>query len=355
MTPLSTVLHRMRWLLAAVLLCAAAPAWAIVPAEHELPRIAAEWTERMRGIQVDLPDASRAYLVAPKEGAEDLPVILDEKRVLQCVETLHEGELFPAAWLVVQQDQTDYDLMLRVTLDEMGGIRTPDIRFTTPTREWEIKDIKTFVRRVTGKRPPRAGARRLAVHRFASRIVTTFVHQGSRKDRDTGGLAALLPEGSLIREAVSVRFREQGLTVALVLRDAEFVPSTCDACDSGLFGHHDRGAAELVLTDQERVLDRLELGDLLGDPRPRIPRYTCLEGDGELVKNQESLWSKVSKRASVELLEPVDADGDGKALEVVIPGEVLACSDYRAAILAVYLAADGPRLRFHSYEDRPLP
>ena len=263
--------------------------------------------------------------------------------------------MFPAAWLVVQQDRVDYDLMLRVTLDETGLIRQPDIYFTTPHREWQIGDIKSMVRRITGKRPPRAGARRLTVHQFSSRIVTTFVHQGSRTNADTGGLAALLPEGTLIREAVSLRFREHGLTLALVLSDAEFVPSTCEACDAGLFGHHDRGNAALVLTDRERVLDRLELGELLGDRRPRIPRYRCLEGDDELVKNEQSLWAKVSKRASIELLEPIDADGDGKAFEVALPGEVTACTDYRAAILAVYLGADGPRLRFNGYEERKLP
>ena len=184
----------MRRTLAAIPLVACALALAgdppdAVPPER-IPEIAAALAETLGGRTVRAPDGPEVALF----GAA--PAILDEARLLTCLTTIGEAEGWPAAWLVVQDFNRPYDVVLRIALGEKGEVLAPEPVFAAPRREWDADALETAVREATGKKAPRERTRSVVVQGFRTRVETTYVYEAPKTGREPGGLLALLPSGA---------------------------------------------------------------------------------------------------------------------------------------------------------------
>jgi hypothetical protein len=313
------------------------------PTPEELPRLADSLASRLQGVKVPLPDGSEILLLEPGASDEAPPpdALLTTERLERCLRTVARAESWPAAWLVVQEQHRDFDLVMRIALDADGEVATPDFLFVVPRRDWEIGDVKSVVRQATGRKPPRAGIGNLVIQGFSGRVVTTYVYEAPPTGEPARGLAALLPEGAMIREAKAVElFGGRRYTLALVLLDATFHPSDCADCSAALFGHADSGRVLLVLAGERQVVDRLDLTAEL--PRTaggvRLPRYRCEPGDADSPPSIEAL----QEREPVTLLELADLDGDGHPHELELPLLPIDCVRHFA--LTVRIVSDGPAL-----------
>ncbi len=312
---------------------------AAVPASEDLAALAASLADRLAGSKVALPDGSQAWVVAPSPDAGDdtvapLQMFLTAERLKSCLESVSAAEAWPIAWLVVQPAEPEVDLVMRIALDEQGRVATPEFLFTIPRRDWQPGDLPRVVRESTGRKPPRKGLGNLVVQGFSTRIVTTYVYEAPKTADTARGLQALLPPGSLIRDARGVELQDgKRYTLALVLQRASFVPSECRECASTIFGHADTGIAWLILADAERIVDRIDLTPRLRgvDGKPLIPRYACDERHA----GNESIQELLSTTEPMALLKLSDIDGDGSALEVELPAEQLDCDRYVSLVMGV--------------------
>lgn len=314
------------------------------PASSDPAALAASLAGRLAGTTVAMPDGSEAWVLPP--GPPGAEVLLTPERLATCLETVTEAEAWPVAWLVVQRADLDSDLVMRVALTE-DGVSTPDFLFAVPRRDWQVDDLPGVVRRATGRKAPREGRGNLVIQGFSTRVVTTYVYETPKTTGKVQGLRALLPEGALIREARAVDLANgRRYTLALVLEQATFVPSRCGDCASRLFGHADSGTVGLVLTDEERIVDRLDLTPHLRgvDGTPRVPRYACDERHAD----PESVEALLAEEPTVRLLELSDLDGDGLPLEISLPAEFLDCENHLTLVAAV--RPDGPNLEIVGVE-----
>lgn len=308
------------------------------PPDDRIPEIAAQLEGLLAVKDVVAPDGSKVVVAGGSSGAS---MLLDVGRIETCLRTIGAADAWPAAWLVVQIEALSFDVVLPVRLDDSGALEDPDPVFAAERREWTVDGLRDAIREVTGRKP---GGRswNLVVQGFRTRVENRFVYD---LPADRRGLLALLPEGTLLREAKAVELPGgRSYTLALVLREAEFVPSTCDDCASKILGHADTGRVILVLTDDTEVRDEVDLTDLLTSPdgRPLVPRYRCEDRDSDPAERERSIEERFSSRPRVLVLVPQDLDGDGLALEIEIVSRVEDCVA-RTVTLAV-VPTERPKL-----------
>jgi hypothetical protein len=309
--------------------------WAVLGAAED---VAPGLQERLAGSRVATPDGDEVLVVAPASDP-DAAALLSAEQLATCVQTVDEAEAWPAAWLVVQHADRDFDLVLRVERDDAGVIEAGDFVFTVPRREWQPEDVKRLAREVTGRKPPRKGIYNVVVQGF-SRTVTTRYPYEVRPSKQ--GLAALLPDGTLIRESRRVETDDgETLTLALVIEGAEFLPSACGECAERNYGHADTGSIiSLVLATEGELLDTLDLTAALGAEGnvPRIPRYDCREGDADFTASESTVNEWFGMREKRRVLDVADHDGDGRPLEVALPRRPLDCDTVEEVLVSISAA-----------------
>ena len=317
-------------LAALVLAIGAAPPPA--PAPERLPRIAAALAGHLGGLAVKLPDGSEAQVF----GAP--PAVLDEARLLTCLETIGEAGGWPEAWLVVQDASRTYDVVLRVALSESGEPLPPEPVFATPRREWDADSIEEALREATGKRPPRQRERNVVIQGFRTRIETTYVYEAPKTGREPGGLMSLLPPGAVLREARAVDLGDgRPHTLAIVLEEGRFVPSACSGCASRILGHADTGRIGLVLAGAKGIEDRLDLTTLLRGvgEGALLPRFACEPGDESPGEGDRDYAERFAGREPTRLIALEDRTGDGSPLEIEIVSEFIDCGRHASPVVGV--------------------
>ncbi len=311
------------------------------PAPERIPDLARDLASRLEGKSVRIPDGREIPLLGDPRSAPS--PILTVDRMVQCLSTVSEAGAWPETWLVVQDSGREFDLVLRIRLGEDGRIVDPDPLFAAPRGEWDGETITAAARAATGKKPPRLS--NVVVQSFTTRTETTYVYEPSGADRRAQGLLALLPKGSLIREAKRVDLGDGKLhTLALVLVDARFVPSDCKSCASRAVGHVDTGTVLAVLAGEKALEDKLDLAAELSKAgvRPFLPRYACWSGDDAEEFSKRPVNERFRDRPIAPLLDLVDFDRDGKPREIVLD-LALDCERRLRVVLAV--ASEPPKVR----------
>lgn len=307
------------------------------PPDDRIPELAAGLERLLATKDVVAPDGSKVVVAGGSSGS---PMILDVARIETCLRTIGEADAWPAAWLVVQVEALTFDVVFPVRLDDGGALVDPEPVFAAERREWTVDDLREAVRESGHK--PAGRSWNVVVQGFRTRVENRYVYDLPAERR---GLLALFPEGTLLRDAKVVELPDgRRYTLALVLQEAEFVPSTCDDCASRIFGHADTGKILLALTDDREVCDQVDLTKLLTPPdgRALLPRYRCEDGDSDPTARDRSIAERFFDRPRVPLVVPQDLDGDGHALEIEIVSRVEDC-EARNVTLAV-VPAERPKL-----------
>ena len=320
----------------------------VPPSDDEIPSLALALSEKLRNRTVKLPDGSWVPII---DSSAERGALLTQERIETCLSTVSEAGAWPSAWLVIQVRTLPFDLVMPVRLDEDGRVEDPDPVFTVERREWDVEGLRTAIREETDRKP-RGRAWSLVVQSFTKRIVDHYVYNLPDKDEPRKGLMALMPEGSLLREARSVNLGDgRPHTLAIVLQEAEFLPSSCEGCAAKLFGHADTGKILLALAGENELEDSLDLTDFLKgeDGRPLLARYGCEENDRTPDGREGTIDERFSKRPLLELMRLDDLDGDGQALEFSLPSSYEDCGSHEEIILGV--DADEAKLRVVSGVD----
>jgi predicted methyltransferase len=273
--------------------------------------------------------------------------VLDADRVGECLATIDEAKGWPASWLVVQDAALDWDLVVRVVRREDGTIEPPDPVFATVRREWsDDADLEEAYREAFGRKPPREKERSLVVQSFSKKIVTTYVYEGLPKEKK--GLMALLPDGSLLREAKSVELGDGAMhTAALVLVEPRFAPSACDTSAAVARGHVDQGRVLLVLAGTESLEGRIDVTDRFAtseDPEPAVPRYACMEGDAEAARAGTPVGERFRGRPNLPLLLLEDRRAKGEGVAVVARVRTSDAGETKAVLAHVVGKGEGAHL-----------
>ena len=300
------------------------------PSDERIPQLAEQLAEFLLGESVVAPDGSRVSVVG---GAKHSTALLDAGRIEACLATVGAADAWPEAWLVIQVAESSFDLILPVRLGDDGDMEQPDPVFAAARQDWSVDALRDAIREATGRKP-KGRHWNLVVQGFRTRIEQRYVYD---PPADRRGLLALLPEGTLLREARRVELTDgRRYTLALVMREAEFVPSTCSDCESWVVGHADTGRMLFVLTDEAEVLDEMDLESVLTPEVDRVllPRYRCEERDGEPARQELSIDQRFGGRELVTLIRLRDSDGDGHDLEIELPLGVEGC-EARTVVLGV--------------------
>lgn len=318
-------------LLVLVLACAtwAAPQPA-PPSRERIATLASSLAGELAGRTFRLPDGSEQAVVG------EAGSLLDEQRLRTCLETISEAAAWPAAWLVVQDLSRPFDLVLHIVLRDDGSLRPPDVLFAAPRRDWDADALEAAVKDATGKKPARERSRNVVVQGFATKVETTYVYQPPKGAKEKGGLIALLPAGSVLREAKSVDLGDGHYrTLAIALVDGKFVPSSCASCAAKIFGHADTGRILLVLAGETALEDTLDLTPHLRGTGEGalLPRFRCAPGDESPGAREKTYEDRFAGRELVRLLDLTDLNGDGLPLEFSLPSEFIDC-DRHASIVA---------------------
>ena len=223
-----------------------------------------------------------------------------------CLRTIAAGDGWPASWLIVSDSAKPYDLVMRVALAADGFIADPDTAFLASRREWDDARFESAFRAATGKNPPRERQRNVVVQSFTKRVVTDYVYDLPATGRGAKGLLALLPEGSLIREAPAVDLRDgKHHTLAIVLLRPKFEPTDCSTTEGSRTGHQDSGGILLVLAGEAALEDKLDITEIVrsasGDTL--LPRFACASGDWEPGAIDALVDRKFEGREPVRLLD----------------------------------------------------
>jgi hypothetical protein len=287
------------------------------PTDEEIPAMAFMLFEQLREKDVKLPDGTMVRVAGmPSRQIEGVSVLLTPERVEECLRTVGEAQGWPEAWVVAQDETYAFDLVFPVRLAIDGRIENPDPVLALARREWDVPELRRAVRE--------------------RRVLERFVYEvPPRPDR---GLMALLPEGTLLREANVVDLGDgRHHTLAIVLEQAEFVPSRCGSCAARLYGHADTGRIFAVLTDDERIEDRVELTSyLLGEQgRPLLPRYECTDDDRDPEARKVPHKERFAERETVTLIRLRDLDGDGHALEFSLIAGFEDCENHERIVVGV--------------------
>jgi len=275
---------------------------------------AADVAERLAAMRVAAPDGASVTVYA--DG--DPSAVLDRARLDACLDTVEEAGAWPEAWLVVQDDGLAWDLVVRLERDAGGAIR-PSEAVALLRREWDPRSLRDALREALGRKPE-GKVRNVVIQGFTKRIVTTYPYEPDPSARGRG-LMALLPEDAVLREARSVDLGDgRRHTLAIVLRDARFEPVDCASASGAASGHLDRGTVVVVLAGPDRIESELDLtGELAVDDAGALRRYPCATGESPASLDPARVRDWIRTRDPEPLIEWVDADGDGHALEVRIP------------------------------------
>ena len=242
---------------------------------------------------------------------------------------------------MVQDEATAWDLALHLARQDDGTVEPGEIA-GLPRADWDARSLKAALRESLGRKPD-AKVRDVVVQGFRKRVVTVYPYQAENVDR-TRGLMALLPEGTLLREARTVDLGD-GVhrTLALTLRDARFEPADCSTSRGVEHGHLDRGSIRAYLVGSGAIEDELDLTSYLGlDGEGALTRYRCAEGESPATLDPQIVRTWIATRDPRSLLVWTDVDGDGRALEVLLP-DVSPEGDLDQVVLGV--GPDGPTLR----------
>ena len=267
-----------------------------VPTNEALPALASSLASRLAGQALRTPGGSDVILGA----------ILDAGRMETCLRTIATGGGWPASWLIVSDSTRPYDLVLRIALAADGTIADPDTAFLATRRDWDDASFDAAFRAATGKKPPREKQRNVVIQTFTKKIVTEYVYDLPATGPGAKGLLALLPEGSLIREAPAIDLRDgKHHTLAIVLIRPRFVPADCSTEDGRRVGHRDAGGVLLALAGETELEDQLDITEIvraaMGDVF--LPRFACEPGDVEPGAIDALVDSRFDGREPARLLE----------------------------------------------------
>jgi hypothetical protein len=318
--------------LALALLLAAAPT-PPAPSRDGIPALAASFAERLHGKTVKTPSGGEIAIVD-----REAPAALSIPHLEAALATIGDAEAWPSAWLVVQDQALEFDLVMRVRLAASGEIEVPDVVFAAARREWDDAALEAAIRDATGKKPPRERQRNLVVQSFTKTVETTYVYNLKKPAPGDKGLLPLLPEGSMIREATSVDLGDGSRhTLAIVLVHPRFVPSTCTSCKDRLYGHADAGQVLLVLAGETKLEATLDLTDALKGKGKEalVPRYACTREDEGVRPREDEIDARFKGREPVRLLAIEDYDGDGLAREIALDGEYTDCQKHASVVAGI--------------------
>jgi len=136
--------------------------------------------------------------------------------------------------------------------------------------------------------------------------VTDYVYDLPATGKGAKGLLALLPEGSLIREAPAIDLRDgEHHTLAIVLMRPRFVPADCSTKDGRRVGHRDAGGILLALTGESALEDQLDITEVVraASGATLLPRFVCQPGDAEPGAIDALVDRKFEGREPVRLLD----------------------------------------------------
>jgi len=295
--------------------------------------LAASLRGDLLGTEVDLPGGGRLPLLS-REGTGAL---LTVEQVVVCLETIAEAGGWPEPWLIVQDAVRPFDLVLLLRLEDDGAkVRVVTV-FAAERREWDVASLKAAVRETTGRKPA-AKLRNIVIQGFSSRDVTAYVYETAPTGEGARGLMALLPKGSILREAVTVDLGDGRIhTLALALIEPRFVPADCSSCRGAVFGHADSGGVLVVLAGEREMEDVLNVSSRLRgyEGKPLVPRFRCDPDDGEGQTDDGTIRRLFRDRRPVRVLDMNDLDGDGHALEFSLPAEFTDCDTHTTLVIAV--------------------
>lgn len=256
-------------------------------------------------------------------GTDDGSAVLDPTRLATLLATVEEAEAWPDLWAVVQDEGLDWDLVLRLTLEDSGAV-VPGDAAAVARRPWDdARALRDAVRDALGRKPD-GKFRNVVVQGFTKRIVTLYPYEAVDVPRDRG-LLALLPEDAILREARTVTLSDgRRYTLALILRGARFEPADCGTPRGRALGHLDRGTVLAVLAGPDGLAAELDLGaqgadGARFDGEGALPRYRCAEGESPETLEPARVRDWIRARDPMTLLVPEDRDGDGHALEFLLP------------------------------------
>lgn len=283
----------------------AAPA----PSDDALPGLAASLASRIADRKLEAPDGSAVALGS----------VLDAGRIETCLRTISKGGGWPASWLIVSDSTRPYDVVLRIALAADGAIADPETVFYASHRDWDDAAFDAAYLAAVGKKPPRERQRNVVIQSFTKRTVTDYVYELPETGKGAKGLLAMLPPGSLIREAPSVDLGDgKQHTLAIVLVRPRFVPADCSTSEGRKSGHRDAGGVLLVLAGESTLEDQLDITELVrgaGAKDALVPRFACEPGDVEPGAIDALVDRKFEGRESLRLL-----DLSGRRAESAIAG-----------------------------------
>jgi hypothetical protein len=315
---------------------AATPPARFSPDQAQIAALASSLLDSLRNRSFRAPDGSEVVLVARSgDGATAPQALLDEERARASLATVTEAEGWPQTWLVLADSARSYDVVMILRVDERGSLIPPETVFAAERRDWDAAALTRAAKEATGLSPRGGGRLGVVIQSFKRRVVTTYVYE---PPKSVGGLLALLPPGSILREAASVDLGDgRRHTVALVLSDARLVPADCSTCAGRLFGHADTGKIQVVLAGESAIEDRQDLTGFLkgANGQPLLPRFACTPADAASRPVDESYEQRFGGREPVRLLVLRDLDGDGNALELDLPGELLDCTKHTVIVVGI--------------------
>lgn len=265
------------------------------PSDAEIPALA-------KALADGLADKT---LTAPDGAPIRVGTILDPARAEACLRTISQMEGWPSAWLVVQDKTKPFDLVLRVVREPAGTLAPPDPLFLAPRQEWDDAALVGALKSTTGAKPPHERTRNLAVQSFSQKIETEYVYALPKTGKDAKGLLAMLPEGSLLREASAIDLGDgKRHTMAIVLEHPKFVPADCTTSAGRRAGHRDEGGLVLVLAGETAIEDRLDITETVraASGHASLPRFTCADGDAEPGAIDRLVDAKLEGREPVRLM-----------------------------------------------------
>ena len=244
--------------------------------------------------------------------------LLDAARIETCLRTISKGGGWPASWLIVSDSTRPHDLVLRIALAPDGSIADPDTAFLAARREWDDASFEAAYQKAVGKKPPRERQRNVVTQSFTKRTLTDYVYQLPETGKGAKGLLAMLPPGSLIREATSVDVRDGKFhTLAIVLVRPRFVPADCSTPEGKRLGHRDAGGVLLALAGESALEDQLDITEIVrgGAKDALVPRFACEPEDLEPGAIDALVDRKFEGREPLRLL-----DLSGRRAESAIAG-----------------------------------
>jgi len=270
----------------------------------------AGWVEALTARTVEPPQGGAVALYG-----EDGIALLDAGRLAACLAALDEAGAWPEAWLVVVDLARPYDVVVAVR--SVDGAEVVEA-FAAERVEWDVDGVRRAARAALGRKP-RTRVDTVVVQEFSRRVVDRYPYavpaDGARQ-----GLLAAVPPGAVLRDAATVDLGAGGpYTLAIVMRDARFVPARCAP---GEDRHVDVATFELVLTDASTALAALDLTAWYRETRGQalaLPRFACAAGDAAGSADPELVRGWIRDRPADPLLDAEDLDGDGRALESRVP------------------------------------